>query len=363
MSSPQPFAFTIPIHQFDLGLLPPDARAIGSDAFKDAVIVHFVAQYAGTGQTAIVTVDDADINVVQLPANTEPLDFVMTMLQGGRIREAVPFLEAMNKSDPDNAQVLFNLGIAYSELGELDEAIIKLKRAVQIDPTHAHAWTGIGVAYQRMGKREQALEPFQRAVEEGPDDGYALRNLAACLMSLGRHAEGLPLMRRARRVLPHDQQATFGLASALIEAGGPGDEAEADELFKVVIERWPGSKVAEFAREARTKLSSKGIRAAVGGGLRPDVVMYISAALDIFEKAGPGKTRDIAFEVAMLGQSGLDTNDTTQKYTLKTLPGKFSGLQLVALMYAGFKQLDPNLDAGIDFGPEYAAAQAMRGTK
>lgn len=358
--SSQPFTFTIPIHLFDLGLLPPDARAIGSDAFKDAVVKHFVAQYGGTGQTAIVTVDDVDINVVHLPAGAESLDFVMSLLQGGRIKEAVPFLEAMTKGRPDDSQILYNLGIAYSELGQFDEAIIKLKRAVQINPNHVHAWTGIGIAYQRMGKREQALEPFQRAVKKEPGDGYALRNLGGCLMSLGRHAEGLPLLRRARRALPHDQQTTFGLASALIEAGGPDDEAEADELFKVVIERWPGSKLAEFAREARTKLSTKAIRAAVGGGLRPDVVMYISDALEVFEKAGPAKTRDIAFEVAMKGQSGLDTNDSAQKYTLATLPGNFSGLQLVALMYAGFKQFDPGMDLGIDFKAEYEAAQAMR---
>lgn len=359
----QPFTFRLPIQDFDLELLPPEARAIGSDAFKDAVVSHFVAQYGGAGQSAIVTVDDTDINVVQLPSNTEPLDFVMTLLQGGRIREAVPFLEAMTKSEPGNAKVLYNLGISYSELGEFDEAIIRLKRAVQVDPTHAHAWTAIGVAYQRLGKREQALAPLQRAVEEAPDDGYAARNLAACLMSLGRHAEGLPLMRQARRALPHDQQTTFGLATALIKTGDPDDEAEADELFKVVVERWPGSKVAEFAREARTKLSSKSLRGTVGGGLRPDVVMYISSALDTFEKVGPTKTRDIAFEVAMKGQSGLDTNDSAQKYTLKTLPGQFSGLHLVAIMYAGFKQLDPNLDAGIDFAPEYSAAQAMRQPK
>ena len=62
----------------------------------------------------------------------------------------------------------------------------------------------------------------------------------------------------------------------------------------------------------------------------------------------------------MKGQSGLDTNDSAQKYTLKTLPGKFSGLHLVAIMYAGFKQLDPTLDAGIDFKPEYEAALALR---
>ncbi len=358
--STQPFTFRLPVQDFDLELLPPEARNIGSEPFKDAVIGHFVAQYGGAGQTAIVTVDDTDIHVVQLPAGTEPLEFVLTMLQAGRIREAVPFLEAMAKNEPNNAQVLYNLGISYSELGQFDEAIIRLKRAVQIEPGHGHAWTGIGVAYERMGKRDQALEALQQAVEVAPDDGYAQRNLGGVLMSLGRTAEALPHLRRARKALPHDPRATFGLAAALAKTGRDDDAAEADELFTVVIERWPGSTLANHARDARTKTAQKNLRGAVGGGLRPDVMMYISGALDTFEKVGPAKVRDIAFEIAMKGQSGLDVNDSDQKYTLKTLPGKFSGLHLVAIMYAGFKQLDPGLDAGIDFRAEYDAARALR---
>ena len=256
----------------------------------------------------------------------------------------------MAKSEPNNAQVLYKLGISHGELGQFDEAIIRLKRAVQIDPSHGHAWTGIGVAYERMGKRDQALEALQQAVKVAPDDGYAQRNLGGVLMSLGRTAEALP----------HDPRATFGLAAALVKIGRDDDAGEADELFTVVIERWPGSTLADHAREARTKTAQKNLRGAVGGGLRPDVMMYITSALDTFEKVGPAKVRDIAFEVAMKGQSGLDVNDSDQKYTLKTLPGKFSGLHLVAIMYAGFKQLDPDLDAGIDFQAEYDAARALR---
>ena len=88
----------------------------------------------------------------------------MPMLKGGRIAEAVPYLESLTKSAPANAEVLYNLGIAYSELGQFDEAIIRLKRAVQLDPGHAHAWVGIGTAYHRMRKPEQALHYTRQAL-------------------------------------------------------------------------------------------------------------------------------------------------------------------------------------------------------
>lgn len=61
--SKKPFSFKIPLARFDVGLLPPDARKIGSEAFKTAVTLHFVAQYAAKGEQAIVTVDDDEITV------------------------------------------------------------------------------------------------------------------------------------------------------------------------------------------------------------------------------------------------------------------------------------------------------------
>lgn len=210
-----------------------------------------------------------------------------------------------------------------------------------------------------MGKPAQALEAMQRAVEADPTDGYAQRNLGGSLLSAGKPNDALPHLRAARRALPLDPHTLYGLASALEAVGGEENVEEADELYLVVIEKFPGSQLAELAREARTKLAHQSMRAKTGGGLRPDVVMYIAAALETFAKVGPDKARQITFEVAMKGQNGLDINDPEQKYTLTTLPGKFSGMHLVSIMYAGIKALDPSMDAGIDLSAEYEAARAM----
>ena len=88
--------------------------------------------------------------------------------------------------------------------------------------------------------------------------------------------------------------------------------------------------------------------------------MYIASALETFAELGPDKIRQITVEVAMKGQSGLDINDPEPKYTLTSLPGNFSGMHLVSIMYAGFKALDPSIDAGIDLSAEYEAAKAMQ---
>lgn len=141
-----PTQFSIPLNRFDTNLLPADARQVGTDAFKTAVILHFAQEYGAQGQTVLVTVGEDEITVRAFPAEASALDFVMPMLRSGRLDEALPYLESLTRSAPANADVLFNLGIVYSELGRYDEAVIRLKRAVELDPAHAHAWVAIGTA-------------------------------------------------------------------------------------------------------------------------------------------------------------------------------------------------------------------------
>jgi hypothetical protein len=67
----------------------------------------------------------------------------------------------------------------------------------------------------------------------------------------------------------------------------------------------------------------------------------------------------IALEIAMLGRTGLGINDPDDQYKLKSLPGKFSGLHLLAIMYTAFRQIDPTMETGADFLAEYQAALEM----
>ena len=64
-----------------------------------------------------------------------------------------------------------------------------------------------------------------------------------------------------------------------------------------------------------------------------------------------------------MGQRGLDYASSDQKYTLHSLPGEqFSGLQLICLMYVGFKDIDPTVDIGVDLSQPYQRALQMHST-
>jgi len=111
-----------------------------------------------------------------------------------------------------------------------------------------------------------------------------------------------------------------------------------------------------------THAAHKRLMASSVGGFRPDVMMYISSALQTFKQLGPQKRQAIALEIAMLGRNGLEINDPDDKYTLNALPGKFSGLHLLAIMFTAFRQIDPTMGTGADFSAEYLAAVEVQST-
>lgn len=194
-----------------------------------------------------------------------------------------------------------------------------------------------------------------------PEDPYAHRNLAAIMGNLGHVVAAEVHFRRAVALAPSDQAALFGLAQS-VEALGRADEAEG--IYRRVIEMNSETPVAEAARSARSAIASRDFRIGAISEPRHDAVMLCLAALSEFERLPPGELRALVFEIAALGQAGIDLNRPEKKYALKSLPGRtFGGLQLVCMLYVGLQQIDPSVDAGFDLSQEYRRARALYETR
>ncbi|MBI5633730.1 MAG: tetratricopeptide repeat protein [Nitrospirae bacterium] len=90
------------------------------------------------------------------------------------------------------------------------------------------------------------------------------------------------------------------------------------------------------------------------------ITMYCLSALQYFEDKELPEIQKVGFEIAMLGRQGIDPANHDKKYSLKSIPGKeFSGLQLLAYMYAAFQVIDPFLDTGLAFKKEYKEAKKL----
>jgi tetratricopeptide (TPR) repeat protein len=70
----------------------------------------------------------------------------LRLLTDGKLEEAKFILEYLAFRSPDGPNVLYNMGIVYSEFHELDIAIDTLNRCVNIVPLYSNAYIALGVA-------------------------------------------------------------------------------------------------------------------------------------------------------------------------------------------------------------------------
>jgi tetratricopeptide (TPR) repeat protein len=277
------------------------------------------------------------------------------LLSRGDYQSAEPLLRMLQARNPDDAELLYNLGMMLSDQRKLDESIPMLERLVEIDTGSSNGWTALGVAYSRNQEYERSEKALRRALEIDPENAYALRNLGALQQQTAPEL-ALAGLEKAARMMPDDQQTQYAYAQCLIDLG---QNEEADPILQRVIAMDSLSDIAELARTARRKMAHETMRDEVCGGLRMDAVFFCLDAMKKFRELGDAKTRAVVYEIAVLGRSGLDIHDPATKYTIKSLPGRFSGMHLVCLMYTGSRMIEPDLDCGIDFSKEYAEAEKL----
>jgi tetratricopeptide (TPR) repeat protein len=286
----------------------------------------------------------------------------LAMLQSGQLARAVPLLKTYVEAHQNDVDALHNLGMALSDLGQLDEARRYLLNALDLAPQHTNTLVALGLASDRGEDRDAALGYLRRAVEQDVENPYAQRSLGGVLAKLGRYAEAEPHLRAAYALTPNDQATAYGLALDLTELGGEARLRESNELYRHVIDLNPQSQVAELARQERSKLAQRSLRQA-SNGPRLDAVMYCLSALEQFEQLSPERVKAIALEIALLGRTGLDINNPATRYHLQNLQGDFTGLQLMSMLHVASKQIAPDADIAFDLANEYEAAINLHGRR
>jgi len=356
--SSEALIFEFKLDDFDFDLLPiaNELLMANLDLREKAVSLYCEDYFKRAGGESNIKIDGEYVTVQWSPQSSKDVDAaveqVIELLSKGAYRQAEPILRTLAAHYPEHPDVLFNYGMMLSDQGKMDEAIELLSRLTAIDRKNASAWNALGIAYLRNGQSDNAKKSLKQSYDLDPENGYTLRNLGG-LLAKEDPREALPFLKRAVGLLPNDQQAQYGYALCLVQIG---EQKEADRIFKKAIDISPYSEISELCRAERTEIAQNIMRATAPSGVRVDVVMYCKAALEKFKKFGLEKTSTITAEIALLGRQGLDINNPDKKYTLNSLDGEFTGLQLVSYMYVGFKKIAPDRDVGIDFSEEYNMA-------
>ena len=131
---------------------------------------------------------------------------------------AVADLKALLEAQPDDDELLYNIGMLYGEAKRSDEALQYMHRALALNPDNASALNYIGYSWAEKGiNLDEAERMISRAVELRPDDGYIVDSLgwvhyvrAKALTAQGRSSEAQKHLDQALTHLERADQLTGG---------------------------------------------------------------------------------------------------------------------------------------------------------
>ena len=283
----------------------------------------------------------------------------VALARQGEFARARDLLQQLHVVNPHDAAILYDYALCVSEMGDKAASIPLFQHLLDLAPDHVNGRVALGVALAATGQTADAKAAFQKAVELEPDNQYALRSLGALAARAG-DADAEQLLRQSLTLDPDDFYARLNLAKLLELSDDEHELAESDQLYKNILAEDPAHAVAEEARKGLTRLATTTMRSKAVGNLRMDAVFYMIEAIKRFRLMTPELVGQITLEIAVLGRSGLDTNDADKRYEIKLIPDEtFSGLNLLAMMHVGVRQFNKEADTGTSLDEEYKTAVAM----
>jgi len=342
-----------------LRLLPEHAKDKLSPDFSTEVsdLLRKLFRKVG-GVISTLTIGKYEVEIIWKNENPgiQPLQGLFELLNKGMLKEAIVLLEAFISEEPDNTDFLYNLGMAYSDLSELNSAQKNLRRLLELNSSHVNGRVALGVALMRDNKIKAAEEELKRAVQDDPGNLWAQRNLGACLLGQGQYETAVTHLKQATELNPEDNRSWYGLGQAYEHIG---DFNKADSAYRQVLEINEFGDVAEQAKQGLSSIAEHTFKNVTKDEPRMDAVMYCLSALQKFENMSQKEISQVGFEIAMTGMGGIEVNQPEKQYSLESLPGNYSGLHLLCLEYVAFKAFDPDMDIGFDLEKEYEMALSL----
>jgi tetratricopeptide (TPR) repeat protein len=162
----------------------------------------------------------AEVERARSHGEARPLDLYVASLRSrsGDFEGAFSFLQGLLEASPDDAELLYNIGVIHGEAKRTEEALRWMEKALEKQPDHAGALNYIGYTWAESGTNlDRAEQYISRALQIRPDDGYITDSLAwvyymraRALVESGRTRDARELLERAVRELERADQLTGG---------------------------------------------------------------------------------------------------------------------------------------------------------
>lgn len=127
---------------------------------------------------------------------------------------------------------LYQAGLEAYDRGDYEQAAGLFRTVAEQAPDSAVVYNSLGLALSQLGDMEAAVQAFEQAITLDWNHPTAQYNLAMALFDLGRYGEAEGAFREAIRQNPGQVAAHYGMAT-LLRSEGRLDEAETAYLAAI----------------------------------------------------------------------------------------------------------------------------------
>ena len=135
----------------------------------------------------------------------------------GRYEDSLEILKKAQKIGGDTDEVLYNFAKTYKRMGNYGKSADYFSRAIEIKPDHAHAYDRLGNLYVLTGETDKAIEIYKQGLQVDTNHPYLNFHLAGLLRQEKRYEEAIVYYNSALRVNPAWAEALSGAASVYLK--------------------------------------------------------------------------------------------------------------------------------------------------
>ena len=117
--------------------------------------------------------------------------------------KAILYLSNAIKIQPNDAEIYYNRGVAYENLGQYQPAIKDYNQAIIIKPAYSEAFYNRGTIYSEIGQYQQAINDFNQAISLQPNDAEAYHGRGFTYDKLGQYQRAIEDYNQAISLQPN----------------------------------------------------------------------------------------------------------------------------------------------------------------
>ena len=149
------------------------------------------------------------------------LQFALDLCNKNKFDEALPILEEITKTDPQNSEAWRILAqIHWNHMHEPDKAYDELIEALKLDSKNIWALVLMGnLLTKEKNDVEHAKQYYDKVLEYHPDNAIAINNIGATFMERKDYERALPYMEKALSIDDSYANSYYGLALCYYKLG------------------------------------------------------------------------------------------------------------------------------------------------